>query len=87
MEAGIRQPKLTEVFEEWKSRGGAEFTLPRLKNWRRTAQLLARSSAPVALRHYCGVDKKFRSLEEDVERDVIEYEQQIDAQIHDRRFR
>jgi hypothetical protein len=31
MEAGIREPKLTEAFEEWRSRGGAEFTLPSLK--------------------------------------------------------
>jgi hypothetical protein len=87
MAAGVREPELTSAFEKWKAGGNAEFTIPRIKRWKRTSERIARSPAPEALRTYCGVDAKFNPLEGDVAEAVIEYEERIDAEIHDRRLR
>ncbi len=84
-EAGVRQPKLNEAFEEWNAQGHAKFTLPKLKRWLKTSELITKCSPPAALRHYCGVDKKFRPLEEDVSKAVFEYDERINLEIHDRR--
>jgi hypothetical protein len=87
MEVGVREPELTAAFEKWKAAGSAEFTIPRIKRWRRTSEGIARSEAPEAFRTYCGVDRKFRPLEQDVVKAVVDYDERINAEIHDRRLR
>jgi hypothetical protein len=86
-EATAGEKLLDEAFDEWNSNGNAQYTLSRLRKWRRTAELIVSCPAPMALRHYCGVDKKFRPFEEEVHETVFQFEEHIDGLIEEERIR
>jgi hypothetical protein len=86
-DSGANQEQLVESFEKWNREGNARYTLARLRRWKETADLISKCAAPVALRHYCGVDRKFRPFEEEVLEAVFQFEEHIDALIDEQRSR
>jgi hypothetical protein len=86
MEEGVREPELTLRFEAWNAAGAAKFTIPRLKRWKRTAEQLAASEIPTALSAYCTIDDQFRPFEREIHRAIVAFDDEINMQIHDRRF-
>jgi hypothetical protein len=84
-EAGIRQPRVDEAYEEWKADGRAEYTLAKITKWRRQSELIARRDRPsAALEQWWAIDEKIQPLEIGIGKAVADYDDQINAEIHDR---
>lgn len=87
-EAGVRQPQLDEAFERWKAEGNAEYTVAKINRWRRHAELIARRESPAAaIEQWWAIDEKIQPLETGIGKAVADYDDQINAEIHDRRTR
>jgi hypothetical protein len=79
----VREPDLTKAFEHWKGAGSARYTLSKIRYWQQRARRMSRLKNPAkALVEYWALDKRFSPLEEEVTLAVIEFEDDIDAQIH-----
>ncbi len=88
MDVGVREPKLSEAYEQWKAEGRAKYTVSKIKNWRRQAELIARRDRPsAALEQWWAIDEKIQPLETDLNQAVAEYDDRINAEIHDRKLR
>ena len=86
MAAGVRQPQLDEAFEQWSAEGRAKYTVAKINKWRRDAELIARRDRPSdAIEQWWAIDKKIQPLETGIGKAVAEYDDQINAEIHDRR--
>jgi hypothetical protein len=83
MKNGTREPALEDAFRSWQAQGRATFTLRKIERWRQQAEAISRyRSSAISLGHYWAVDKRLRSLEEEVSEAVWRYDEEIDAQIH-----
>lgn len=86
-EAGVRQPRLDEAFEQWKAEGHAKYTVAKINRWRRQAELIARRERPsAAIEQWWAIDDTIQPLETGIRKAVAEYDEQINAEIHDRRI-
>jgi hypothetical protein len=86
-ETGVRQPQLDEAFERWRAQGRAKYTVPKIERWRRHAGLIARRErAAQALEEWYAIDEKISPLEEGIGQAVADYDDRINAEIHDRRL-
>jgi len=82
-QAGVRQPKLDEAFEEWRAQRRAKYTVAKIKRWRRQAELIARRERPsAALEQWWATDEAMRPLETGLGDAVARYDDQINAEIH-----
>ena len=87
-EQGMREPQLSTECERWNNQGNATFTLFKVKRWGQTAEAIGRQyNVADALRHYCGIDKRFVPFEEHVIEAVIAYDTMIDMQVKEMRSR
>jgi hypothetical protein len=85
-EAGVRQPKLDEAFEQWKAEGRAKYTIRKIEKWRRHAELIARRDRPSdAIEQWWAIDEKIQPLETGIGKAVVEYDDRINSEIHDGR--
>lgn len=85
-QAGVRQPQLDEAFERWQAQGLAKYTVWQINQWRRHAGFIARRERPSrAIDEWYALDEKIRPLEEGIGKAVAEFDDQVNAQIHDRR--
>ncbi len=84
--AGMRLPELDEAFERWQAAGKAKYTVRKIEKWRHHAELIARRDKPSqAFEEWYALDQKIQPLEEGIGKAVVEYEDRINAEIHDRR--
>jgi hypothetical protein len=84
--AGVRLPELDHAFERWQAAGNAKYTLHKIEKWRQHTQLISRRDKPSkALEEWYALDQKIQPLEEGIGKAVVEYEDRINAEIHDRR--
>lgn len=84
-EAGVRQPKLDEAFEQWKAEGRAKYTIGKIEKWRRQAELIAQRDRPSdAIEQWWAIDEKIQPLETGIGEAVADYDDRINAEIHDR---
>ena len=85
-QAGGRGPELEQAFANWKQAGHARYTVRRIGKWRRQAELIARRERPSsALEQWWAIDDAIQPLETSIGRAVAEYDDRINAEIHDRR--
>jgi len=85
MKDGMRRADLDRAYHEWQAQGRAKFTLYKIKRWKKRAFGIASYENPArALVQYWAVDKRFAPLEIDVARAVVEFDDQINAEIHSR---
>lgn len=85
-QAGSRGPALEQAFEEWKQAGRARYTVRKIGKWRRQAELIARRERPsAAIEQWWAIDDAIQPLETGIGRAVAEYDDRINAEIHDRR--
>ena len=84
--AGVRLPELDHAFERWQAAGKAKYTIQKIEKWGRHAQLIARRDSPSkALEEWYAIDQKIQPLEDGIGKAVGEYQDRINAEIHDRR--
>jgi hypothetical protein len=76
---------LDEPFEEWRAQGLAKYTVAKINHWRRQAELIARREQPsAALEQWWAIDEEMQPLETGIGKAVAEYDDRINAEIHDR---
>jgi hypothetical protein len=86
VQAGTQLPQLDQAFDEWQAAGRAKYTLRKINRWHRQAELIARRERPsAALEQWWALDEAIRSLESSIEQAVVDYDNWIDLQVHDRR--
>jgi hypothetical protein len=82
----VRQPNLDEAFDEWRAQSRAKYTMAKINRWRGQAELIARRDRPsAALEQRWAVDEAIKTLEAGIEAAVVNYDDRINAEIHDRR--
>lgn len=85
-ESGVRMPQLDEAFDQWRAEGRARYTISKISRWRRQAELIARRDRPsAALEQWWAIDEVIQPLETGIGQSVAEYDDRINAEIHDRR--
>src|ERR1017187_5089532 len=74
VEQGVVGEALDRAFEEWKATA-PQYTLRKLKRWRRRAEQVARNISPgAALACYWAIERKLAALEADVNAAVAKYD-------------
>ncbi len=85
-EAGVRQPQLDGAFEQWRAQRRGKYTLAKTTRGRRQAELISKRERPsAALDQRWAIDEVMQPLETGIGQAVVEYDDRINAETHDRR--